>query len=113
MIDLYGMSSPNVRKIAIMLEELQVVYELKHLSVFRGEQLAPEHLRRNPLGRAPILVDHNHDGEALPMFESGSILIYLAEAYGGFLPPDGMARYEVLKWLMVQVANVGPMFGQH
>lgn len=114
MIDLYGMSSPNVRKVVIALEELGLEYRRHHVAVFRGRQFEPEFLRLNPVGKAPVIIDHDGPGEACPIFESGAILIYLAETYGGgFLPESGVARWETLKWLMMQMANVGPVFGQH
>jgi len=114
MIELYGMSSPNVRKVVIALEELGLAYRLHHVAVFRGRQFAPEFLRLNPLAKVPVIVDDDRAGEACPIFESGAILIYLAETYGGgFLDAAGPGRWEALKWLVVQVANIGPVFGQH
>lgn len=112
MIELYGMQSPNVRKVGILLEELELDYELRYVSVFQAEQFEPDFLALNPLSKVPVLVDHDR-GEGKPLIESGAILLYLAETYGGFLPTQGMARYEVMSWLMVQMANIGPMFGQH
>jgi GST-like protein len=106
---LYGMQSPNVRKVAIALEELELPYELRHLSVFTGEQFSPEFLAMNPLGKAPVLVDPKLGG---PIAESGAILFWLAERSGRLLPAEGPARYEVMQWLMVQMASIGPMFGQ-
>lgn len=112
MIDLYGMQSPNVRKVGIMLEELGLDYQLHHVAVFSGEQFQPPFLALNPMAKVPVLVDRQR-GEGKPLFESGAILFYLAETYGAFLPQEGMARYEVMSWLMVQMASIGPMFGQH
>ena len=115
MIQLYGMQSPNVRKVGILLEELGLDYALKHVAVFGGEQFEPEFVALNPASKVPVLVDPVK-GEGQPVIESGAILIYLAETYGEgdvFLPASGMARYEVLSWLMVQMASVGPMFGQY
>jgi GST-like protein len=112
MIDLYGMFSPNVRKVGIMLEELGLEYTLHHVAVFRGDQFTPEFLATNPLGKVPVIIDHGH-GDGMPIYESGAILFYLAETYNALLPPPGMARYEVMEWLMVQMAAIGPMFGQH
>lgn len=112
MIELYGMMSPNVRKVGIMLEELGLDYELRHVAVFCGDQFEPDFLAMNPLGKVPVLVDHVR-GAGTPIYESGAILFYLAETYGGFLPSSGMARYEVMEWLMVQMSGIGPMFGQH
>jgi GSH-dependent disulfide-bond oxidoreductase len=107
MIEVHGMGSPNVLKVLLALEELGLEYRTRHVAVLRLEQFTPEFLALNPLGKAPVLVD----GEQT-VFESGAILIYLAERYGGLLPSEGPARYEALQWLMVQVANVGPMLGQ-
>lgn len=112
MIQLYGMQSPNVRKVGILLEELDLDYTLKHVAVFRGEQFEPHFIALNPVSKVPVLVDPRAGGSQ-PLIESGAILIYLAETYGGFLPTAGIARYEVLSWLMVQMASIGPMFGQH
>jgi GST-like protein len=112
MITLYGMGSPNVRKPGIMLEELGLDYTLHHVAVFRGDQFEPSFLALNPLGKVPVLIDHAR-GNGTPIYESGAILIYLAETYGALLPATGTARYEVLEWLMVQKAAIGPMFGQH
>jgi glutathione S-transferase len=112
MIELHGMFSPNVRKVGIMLEELELDYTLHHVAVFRGDQFEPEFRALNPLGKVPVLVDHDR-GDGMPVFESGAILFYLAETYHALLPAHGMARYEVMEWLMVQMAAIGPMFGQH
>jgi GST-like protein len=114
MIELYGCGSPNVRKIVIMLEELGLSYEKRYVAVLGGGQFEPDFLALNPLGRVPVLVDHDRlPGE--PLFESGAILIFLAEAYGrpDLLPAHGPSRYAVLKWLMLQMANIGPILGQN
>lgn len=108
-LTLYGMNSPNVRKIAIMLEELELTYELRHVAVFKGEQFTPEFLAMNPLGKVPVLID---PVLGRPLAESGAILCFLAERYAAFLPTDGYARYEIMQWLMVQMASIGPMLGQ-
>jgi GST-like protein len=110
-IELYGMSSPNVRKVGIMLEELGIDYVLRHVAVFRGDQFEPAFLALNPLGKVPVLIDRTR-GPGRPIYESGAILFYLAESYGAFLPSVGFARYEVMEWLMVQMSAIGPMFGQ-
>jgi GSH-dependent disulfide-bond oxidoreductase len=107
MLELYGMGSPNVLKIVLALEELELAYRTHHVAVLRLEQFEPGFLALNPLGKVPVLVDAEQT-----VFESGAILIYLAERYGRLLPASGPARYEALKWLMVQVANVGPTLGQ-
>jgi GSH-dependent disulfide-bond oxidoreductase len=106
---LYGMGSPNVRKVVIMLEELELPYELRHVAVFKGEQFTPEFLALNPLGKVPVLVDPQL---GRPLAESGAILIHLAEREGCLLSADPAPRSEVLQWLMVQMASIGPMFGQ-
>lgn len=111
MIELYGMQSPNVRKVGIMLEELGVDYELRHVAVFKGEQFEADFLAMSPFGKVPVLVDRT-SGERRPVFESGAILIHLAETHGRFLPQESIARSEVLSWLMAQMASIGPMFGQ-
>ncbi|CAN7270558.1 glutathione S-transferase family protein [Phenylobacterium sp. LjRoot219] len=105
----YGMQSPNVRKVVIMLEELGLPYELRHVAVFKGEQFTPEFLEMNPLGKVPVLLDPQL---GQPLAESGAILFWLAERSGALLPAAGPDRYEVMQWLMVQMANVGPLFGQ-
>ena len=112
MIELYGMQSPNVRKVGILLEELGLDYRLRHVAVFKGEQFDDEFLAMNPFGKVPVLVDSDNEG-GTPIFESGAILIYLAETYGEFLPAGGSKRYQVLSWLMGQMALVGPMLGQY
>ncbi|MFT3964905.1 MAG: glutathione S-transferase family protein [Sphingobium sp.] len=108
-VTLYGMNSPNVRKVALLLEELALPYDLVHVAVFRGEQFTPDFLALNPLGKVPVLVD---PALGRPLAESGAILFYLAEAHERFLPPAGADRHEVMQWVMVQMANIGPMLGQ-
>jgi GSH-dependent disulfide-bond oxidoreductase len=113
MIDVYGMSSPNVVKITVMLEEAGLPYRQHHVNVFAGDQHAPDFLRISPNNKVPVIVDDEGPaGEPLPVFESGAILIYLAEKTGQLLPKGGAARAAVLEWLMVQLTSVGPMFGQ-
>lgn len=112
-ITLYGMSSPNVHKIGIMLHELGLPYRFRYVHLTAEEQFKPEFLAMNPVGKVPILVDEAPpSGVPETVFESGAILFYLAEREGRFLPAGGPERTEVMKWLMVQMANVGPMFGQ-
>jgi GST-like protein len=114
MIELLGMSSPNVRKVLIALEEMGLAYAAHHVAVFRGAQFAPGFEALSPMAKVPVLRDPEGPAGAEPIFESGAILIYLAECYGAaFLPREGSARWAVLKWLMLQVANVGPMLGNH
>ncbi|WP_428309725.1 glutathione S-transferase family protein [Hydrocarboniphaga sp.] len=113
MIDLHGMTSPNVRKIFIALEELGLQYRFHHVKVLLGEQFGPRFRALNPNSKVPVIVDHDGlDGEPVTVFESGAILLYLAEKAGRFLPSTRGAHYEMLQWLMLQVANVGPMLGQ-
>jgi GST-like protein len=113
MIDVYGMSSPNVVKITIMLEELGLPYRQHHVNVFAGEQHDPRFLKLSPNNKVPAILDEDGpDGAPLPVFESGAILVYLAEKTGRLLPRSGAARITVLEWLMVQLTGVGPMFGQ-
>ncbi|WP_162527122.1 glutathione S-transferase family protein [Sphingomonas solaris] len=114
MIELYGMSSPNVRKIAIALEEMGLAYAVRHVAVFRGRQFDPAFLALNPIAKVPVLVDPDGPAGGEPIFESGAILTYLAECHGrDYLPVAGPARYAVLKWLFLQVANVGPALGNN
>ena len=114
MIDFYGMAgSPNVLKVAIMLEEAGLEYRTHAVRVMSGENYDPAFLALNPIAKVPVIVDQNGVGTDHPLFESGAILIYLAETYRPeLLPAAGPARWEVLKWLMVQIALVGPMLGQ-
>lgn len=109
MIVLHGMGSPNVIKVMIMLEECGLAYETRHVAVFNQGQFAPEFLALNPLGKVPVLEDPRL---GQPLFESGAILMYLAEREGRFLPTVQPVRAEVIQWLMVQMAHVGPMLGQ-
>jgi GST-like protein len=108
-IVVYGVMSPNVLKVVILLEELVLPYRLRYVDLFKGEQFSPEFLQLNPLGKVPVLLDSRL---AQPLAESGAILIWLAEQAGQFLPKVGDARYEVFQWLMVQMSAIGPMLGQ-
>jgi GSH-dependent disulfide-bond oxidoreductase len=113
MIDLYGMSSPNVVKITIMLEETALPYRQHHVNVFAGAQYTPEFLAISPNNKVPAILDSDGpDAQPLAVCESGAILLYLAEKTGRLLPAGGAARVAVLQWLMVQLCSVGPMFGQ-
>ncbi|MBV9432826.1 MAG: glutathione S-transferase N-terminal domain-containing protein, partial [Hyphomicrobiales bacterium] len=113
MITLYGMTSPNVVKIIIALEELGEPYELKTIDVFKGEQFDPDFVKLNPNAKVPVIVDSDGPGgKPYTVFESGAILLYLAEKTGKFLPTERKARYDVMQWLTVQLTGVGPMFGQ-
>jgi GST-like protein len=113
-LTLYGMSSPNVRKVVIALEEIGLSYRTEHVAVFRGKQFDEDFLALNPMAKVPVIVDPDGPAGQVPIFESGAILIYLAESYTPQLyPAEGPARWEVLKWLMLQMAQIGPVFGQH
>ncbi len=114
MITLYGMGSPNVVKIYIALEELSLPYTVQPVDVFTGNQFDAEFLRLNPLAKVPVIVDsEGPGGKPYTLFESGAILLYLAEKTGRLLPADMAAKYEAIEWMMVQMTLVGPMFGQH
>lgn len=108
-LTLHGMNSPNVTKVVIMLEECGLDYVLNHVAVFKQEQFRPEFLALNPLGKVPVLEDPRL---GTPLAESGAILLYLAEREGRFLPTAQPARAEVMQWVMLQMANYGPMLGQ-
>ncbi len=110
MIDLYTAATPNGHKVSIALEELGLPYTLKVLDLSKGEQKTPSFLAINPNGRIPAIVDHEAGGFAV--FESGAILIYLAEKTGRLMPTDVQGRSRVLQWLMFQMGGVGPMMGQ-
>ena len=109
MIDLYTASTPNGNKASVALEELALPYTVQAIDLMKGEQKTPTFLAINPNGRIPAIVDREADDFAV--FESGAILIYLAELTGRLLP-SGPARYIVLQWLMFQMGGVGPMMGQ-
>jgi GSH-dependent disulfide-bond oxidoreductase len=110
MIDLYTAATPNGHKASIALEELGLPYALKVLDLTAGEQKRPDFLAINPNGRIPAIVDHDADGFAV--FESGAVLIYLAEKTGRLMPTDVKGRSRVLQWLMFQMGGIGPMMGQ-
>jgi GST-like protein len=112
-LQLYSLATPNGVKASVMLEETQLPYEPHLVDFATNDQLSPEFLSLNPYGKIPAIIDpQGPDGEPLPLFESGAILIYLADKSGRFLPSAPAARYETLQWLMFQVGGIGPMFGQ-
>ena len=114
MIKLYGMGSPNVVKVYIMLEELGLPYEVAPVDVFTGKQFDDAFLKLNPNAKVPVIVDGDGPGgKPYTCFESGAILLYLAEKTGKMLPTDMAAKYDAIQWLMTQMSTVGPMFGQH
>ncbi len=115
MIDLYAWPTPNGQKVSIMLEECGLDYRVIAVDINKGEQFEPGFMEISPNGRIPAIVDHeaDHDGaEPMAMFESGAILMYLAEKSGKFMPANGPARYRVMQWLMFQMGGLGPMCGQ-
>jgi len=113
MITLYTWGTPNGRKISIMLEELDLPYQVRTVNIGEQEQFAPEFLAVSPNNKIPALVDSDGpDGQPISVFESGAILIYLAEKTGKLLPKDGAARFETLQWLMFQMGGFGPFLGQ-
>ena len=112
MIDLYYWPTPNGWKISIMLEECGLKYRLVPVDIGRGDQFKPEFLAISPNNRMPAIVDHDVEGEPVSVFESGAILMYLAEKTGRFLPADPRARIEVMQWVFWQMGGLGPMAGQ-
>jgi glutathione S-transferase len=110
MIDLYTSPTPNGRKVSIALEEMAIAYQVHPVSLKAMQQKEPWFVALNPNGRIPAIVDRDNDD--FPVFESGAILIYLAEKTGRFLPTDPKARSIVLQWLMWQMGGLGPMQGQ-
>lgn len=107
MIDLYTWTTPNGRKVSIMLEELGLDYKVHPVDIGAGDQFKPEFLRISPNNRIPAIVDHD---AGLSLMESGAILLYLAEKHGAFLPEDD--RWRTIEWLMWQMGGLGPMLGQ-
>jgi len=114
-IDLHYWPTPNGWKVSIALEEMELAYRVVPVNIGRGEQFEPAFLAISPNNRMPAIVDHAPagGGEPVPVFESGAILLYLAEKTGRFLPADLRGRTEVLEWLFWQVGGLGPMLGQH
>jgi GST-like protein len=112
-IQLYSLPTPNGVKVAIMLEETGLPYEPHRVAFDTNDQMSPEFLSLNPNNKIPAIIDPNGpDGRPLALFESGAILVYLAEKTGRLLPKEPAARYEVLQWVMFQMGGIGPMFGQ-
>lgn len=109
MIDLYTFKTPNGRKASIMLEEVELPYEVHSIDITKGEQFNPEYVAINPNSKIPAIIDRETD---TTVFESGAILIYLAEKTGKLLPIDPKQRIQVISWLMLQMGSIGPMFGQ-
>ena len=112
-IQLYSLPTPNGVKISIMLEETGLAYEPHRVAFDNNDQMSPEFLSLNPNNKIPAIIDPNGPGgKPLPLFESGAILLYLAEKSGQLLPKDPAARYQTIQWLMFQMGGIGPMFGQ-
>jgi GST-like protein len=113
MITLYTWSTPNGRKVSIMLEECGLPYRVKTVDITKGEQSHPDFVAINPNAKIPAIVDPDGpDGGPITLFESGAILVYLAAKTGKFLPASERGKYAALQWLMFQMGGVGPMFGQ-
>ena len=110
MIDLYTAATPNGWKASVALEEMGLEYTAHAVNLMKGEQKTPEFLAMNPNGRIPVIVDREADGHIV--FESGAIMIYLAEKSGMFLPSDAKRKSQVLQWVMFQMGGIGPMMGQ-
>ena len=114
MIELHAWPTPNGIKISIMLEECGLPFTSVPIDIRNGDQFKPDFLKISPNNKVPAIVDPDGpDGKPISLFESGAILIYLAEKTGKFIPADPVRRYECLEWLMFQMAGVGPMFGQY
>jgi GST-like protein len=112
-LQLYSLPTPNGVKVSIMLEETGIPYEAHRVSFDARDQMSPEFLSLNPNNKIPAIVDPDGpDGRPLALFESGAILVYLADKSGKLMPADAHARYETLQWVMFQMGGVGPMFGQ-
>ena len=112
-LQLYSLPTPNGVKVSIMLEETGLPYEPHLVSFADNEQLSPEFLSLNPNNKIPAILDpHGPDGQPLALFESGAILLYLAEKTGHLIPEDAAGRYQAIQWLMWQMGGIGPMFGQ-
>ena len=109
MIDFYTWTTPNGRKVSILLEELGVDYEVHSINITQGDQNSPAFLKISPNNKIPAIIDHDN---GMSLMESGAILIYLAEKYGEFLPKDSIARAKVNEWLMWQMGGFGPILGQ-
>ncbi|HEY0523777.1 MAG TPA: glutathione S-transferase N-terminal domain-containing protein [Stellaceae bacterium] len=112
MIDFYTWATPNCRKVSIMLEEVGLPYRVHTVDISKGDQFKPEYVAINPNSKIPAIIDPDMPGGPMPIFESGAILIHLAEKAGRFLSSDPRDRTVTIEWLMFQMGNVGPMFGQ-
>ena len=113
MIDFHYWPTPNGWKVSILLEELAVPYRPIMVNISKGEQFSAEFMAISPNHRMPAIVDHDVDGDPVSVFESGAIMLYLAEKHGRFMPADPLGRKEMMEWLFWQVGNLGPMAGQY
>jgi GST-like protein len=114
MLELYGMSSPNVLKVIMLLEEVEAPYRFHTLNLLAGDQFSEGFQALNPMRKVPVIIDRlESDGEPVTMFESAAILLYLAGKHGRFLPADERDKLEVLQWLMLEAASAGPILGQY
>ncbi|WP_306027634.1 glutathione S-transferase N-terminal domain-containing protein [Stappia sp. MMSF_3263] len=112
-LQLYSLATPNGIKVSVALEELGLPYEAHKVSFDTNDQMTPEFLSLNPNNKIPAIIDPNGpSGKPLALFESGAILVYLADKTGKLMPADAHGRYECLQWLMFQMGGIGPMFGQ-
>ena len=112
-IQLYSTPTPNGVKVSIMLEEIGLPYEPHYIDIFENQTRAPEYLALNPNGKIPAIIDPDGPGgKPLGLFESGAILLYLADKTGKLIPPDPARRWETIQWVFFQMAAIGPMFGQ-
>ena len=112
-LQLYSRPTPNGVKVSILLEEIGLPYEAHSIDFAKNDQKTPEFLSLNPNGKIPAILDPDGpQGRPLALFESGAILVYLAEKTGRFIPADAAGRYEALQWVMFQMGGIGPMFGQ-
>lgn len=112
-LQLYSLATPNGQKVSVLLEELGLAYDVHKVNIGNNEQFHPAFLAVSPNNKIPALLDPSGpNGEPLALFESGAILLYLAEKTGRFLPQDSAQRYQTIQWLMFQMGGIGPMFGQ-
>jgi GST-like protein len=113
MIDLYAWGTPNARKISIALEELLIPFKVHRVNISEGDQFKDSFIALNPNSKIPVIVDpQGPHGKEITLFESGAILIYLADKTGKLLPASGVERHQTIQWLMFQMGGIGPMFGQ-
>ncbi len=113
MIELYSWQTSNGRKVSIVLEEMELPYNVHPIRIGEGDQFTPEFTKINPNQKIPAIIDlDGPDGMPITVFESGAILIYLADKTGKFMPADPRGRYQTLQWLMFQMGGIGPIFGQ-